>query len=123
MLKQIGIVFACIAVVVVAHANDLASWRDLKARYTIFSGIPLSDRVAPTANDRKLSILIDGQAAQEIFDSLGPDVPSCSQREGDRARAKEGVQCTYTAYPTPRGYRCWISVDLRSGKSIPALSC
>lgn len=107
-----------------AEDLPLEAWRPLQVRYTIFSGGSLADREAPTSTDRKLTILVDGHAAKEIFDSIGPDMPSsCSDEKGNRSREKQGVQCFYTARRGVKGYQCWIGVNLRTGKSIPTASC
>lgn len=107
-----------------AGTLPLEAWRPLQVRYTIFSGDSLADRDAPTSVNRKLSILVDGQAAKEIFDSIGPDMPSsCSEEKGDRNREKQGVQCAYTARRGTKGYQCWIGVNLRTGESTPTASC
>ncbi|WBS04392.1 hypothetical protein OU994_08960 [Pseudoduganella sp. SL102] len=124
MKKPLGLVLLGAAIFTLAKAAPLESWRPLQARYTIFSGLILSDREAPTPTERKLSILIEGKPAKEIFDSIGPDLRyTCSQDEGDRQRAKQGVQCTYTAEGRNKGYDCWIGIDLRTGKSIGTVSC
>jgi hypothetical protein len=79
---------------------------------------------APTVTDRKLAIAIEGQPAKEIFDSIGPDRrPTCSQDKGDRDRRKGGVQCTYSPEGNGKDYRCWIGINLRTGESIPTVSC
>jgi hypothetical protein len=120
-------------VMVVFGASSLASlaysavwsgdWRTLKGSYTIYSG-ELAERDAPTATERKMTIAVDGGAAKEIFDSIAPDVyPTCSQEKGDRERRKKGVECTYTSQGTGKGYRCWIGINLRTGDSIPTVSC
>lgn len=103
----------------------LESWRALNATYTIFSGSYLADREAPTKTDRKLTILVAGQPAKEIFDSIGPDLPeTCSMEKGDRDRLKQGVACFYNAKRgSPKGYRCWIGIDLRTGKGVHTVTC
>lgn len=124
MKTAMAILLACAATLSLAENLPLDAWRPLQVRYTIFSGDSLGDRFAPTATDRKLTILVDGQAAKEIFDSIGPDMPSsCSDKKGDRDRQKEGVQCHYVARRGAKGYQCWIGVDLRTGKSTPTASC
>lgn len=115
-----------------AHAADPSSdpyglWKPLQgAIYKLHSGI-VADRTMPTANDRKLTILLDGKTAKEIFDSIGPDLPeTCSGEQGDRLRDKKGVHCSYTAQDkgTKDGpYRCWIGLDLRTGDSVGTVSC
>lgn len=124
MKKMLGCLLAVAAGVVLASDATLDSWHTINARYTIFSGLTLADSEAPTQTDRKLAIFVEGAAAKEIFDSIGPDaVPVCRQEKGDRERAKEGVQCTYTAGGKNKGYDCWIGINLRTGKSIATVSC
>lgn len=109
-------------------AGPLGTWQPLQgATYKIFAGDSVAYAEAPTAKDRKISVLVRGQAAKEIFDSIGPDESeACSTTKGDRERNKEAVQCMYTAKaasdPT-KGYRCWIGVDLVTGRGIPTVSC
>jgi hypothetical protein len=115
-----------------AHAADPASdpyglWNPLQgAIYKVHSGI-VADRTPPTTTDRKLTFLVDGKTAKEIFDSLGPDLPeTCSGEKGDRMRDKKGIHCSYTAQDkgTKDGpYRCWIGLDLRTGDSVGTVSC
>jgi hypothetical protein len=115
-----------------AHAAAPSSdpyglWKPFQgAIYKFHSGI-VADRTAPTASDRRLTILVDGKTAKEIFDSLGSDVPdACSDAEGDRHRQKKGVDCNYTA-KDEKGkdgpYRCWIGVNLRTGDTVSTISC
>ena len=115
-----------------AHAADPSSdpyglWKPLQgAIYKVHSGI-VSDRSPPTASDRKLTVLIDGKTAKDIFDSIGPDLPeTCTGEQGDRMRDKKGIHCSYTAQDkgTKDGpYRCWIGLDLRTGDSVGTVSC
>lgn len=115
-----------------AYAADPSSdpyglWKPLQgAIYKVHSGI-VADRTPPTATDRKLTVLIDGKAAQEVFDSIGPDVPeTCSGEKGDRVRDKKGVYCSYSARlddPKDTHYRCWIGVNLRTGDTVGTVSC
>lgn len=105
-----------------ASAAGLEDWRPLRAEYVIFSGSYLAEREAPTATDRKLSVLLEGQPAKEIFDSIGPDLrDSCSAEDGGRDRRKGGVQCTYRR--KDGSYRCWVGVNLRTGSSYPTVGC
>jgi len=92
----------------------------LKANSSIYSG-GHGERVAPTKDERKLAIAIEGQAAREIFDSIYPDATvTCSDEPGERLRSKGKVACIYQ----PRaGYRCSLGVNLRTGESISGASC
>lgn len=115
-----------------AYAADPSSdpyglWKPLQgAIYKFHSGI-VADRTPPTATDRKLTVLIDGKAAREVFDSIGPDVAgTCSGEQGDRVRDKKGVHCSYSARlddPKDTHYRCWIGVNLRTGDTVGTVSC
>nr|WP_233411003.1 hypothetical protein [Rugamonas sp. CCM 8940] len=98
-------------------------WRPFHATYTIYSG-ELAERKAPTAAERTMTVAFKGQAAKDVFDSIGPDShPGCSQESGYRERNKRGVSCNYTSVGTDRGYQCWIGLNLRTGESIPTVSC
>ncbi len=115
-----------------AHAADPSSdpyglWKPLQgAIYKVHSGI-VSDRTPATASDRKLTVIVDGRSAKDIFDSIGPDLSeTCTGEQGDRMREKQGIHCSYTAQDkeTKDGpYRCWIGLDLRTGDSIGTVSC
>jgi hypothetical protein len=115
-----------------AHAADPSSdpyglWKPLQgAIYKVHSGI-VSDRTPPTASDRKLTVLVDGKMAKDIFDAIGPDLAdTCTGEQGDRMRDKKGIHCSYTAQDkgTKEGpYRCWIGLDLGTGDSIGTVSC
>lgn len=123
---------AAVIMLSIAHAATWSSdpyglWKPLQgAIYKVHSGI-VSDRTAPTATNRKLTILVDGKTAKDIFDGIGPDIPeTCSGEKGDRMRDKKGIHCSYTAQDkgTKDGpYRCWIGLDLNTGDSVGTVSC
>lgn len=85
------------------------------------------DRTPPTSHDRRLTVNFNGKTAQEVFDSLGPDLATtCSGEIGDRAREKKGIACVYTAQDakTKEGpYRCWIGLNLKTGESVQTSGC
>lgn len=120
------------ATVSATHAADPSSdpyglWKSLQgAMYKIHSG-SVADRAPPTTADRMLTVLIDGKAAKEVFDSIGPDVqPVCSGVDRDRDRRRKGIYCTYSAEDakTKDGpYRCWIGVNLVTGSAETTVSC
>lgn len=129
MRKSAMTVLAACGFVSLAFAADtLGAWQPLQqGRYKIFSGETVAYAEVPTAKDRKLSIVVKGHAAKEIFDSIGPDAREmCSSAKGDRERNRGGVQCMYTAMDANapgKGYRCWIGVDLITGQGVPTVSC
>jgi hypothetical protein len=128
------LVLGALAVLAVslARATDPSSdpsglWKPLNgAMYKLHSGI-VADRTPSTASDRRLTIIVDGKTAQEIFDSIGPDLHgTCDDVKGDRARHKKGISCTYTAKDKKDKdgpYRCWIGLNLRNGNTIGTISC
>ncbi|MGX9218740.1 hypothetical protein ACWV27_10080 [Massilia varians] len=129
MKKTAAIVLgACSVISLSFAAGPPGTWQPLQgATYKIFSGDSVAYAEAPTVKDRKISVLVRGQAAKELFDSIGPDeTEACSTTKGDRERNKKAIQCMYTAKdandPT-KGYRCWIGVDLVTGQGIPTVSC
>lgn len=101
-------------------------WRPFAGVYKIHSD-NVADRAPPTSRDRRLTVNFDGTTAKEVFDNLGPDLATtCSGETGDRARAKKGITCIYTAQDAKRKegpYRCWIGLNLKSGDTIPTLNC
>jgi hypothetical protein len=124
MRKIVWLVASAGAAFSIAYAADWSgAWRPLQASYTIYSG-ELAEREPPTATERTMAIAVEGPAAKEIFDSIGPDLhPTCSQGKGDRERRKRGVDCIYEPLGAPKGYRCWIGINLRTGESTPTVSC
>ncbi|MBB5609068.1 MULTISPECIES: hypothetical protein [unclassified Janthinobacterium] len=107
-----------------AYANDQSGWsweyKPVGGTYLIYSG-ELGDEKAPTQDDRKLAVEITGQPAKDIFDSMYPDFqPTCSGEKGDRDRRKGNLYCTF--HPGS-GYRCFIGLNLRNGKSIAGAIC
>lgn len=114
-----------------AGAADLSGdpsglWKPFPGIFKIHSGV-VADRALPTAKDRKLTVHVDGAAAREIFDSIGPDVqPTCNGGQGDRDRRRKGVYCTFDPadVKAEQGpYRCWIGVNLVTGEAENNVSC
>ena len=108
-------------------AEPINGWKSIRGAIYLIHGGSLADRQAATVSDRKLSILVDGPPAKEIFDAIGPDLPdACSGESGDRARDKKGVYCSYSVQDkaSKEGpYRCWIGIDLRTGDRVGTVGC
>lgn len=124
MTKLAGLIACAGAALSVAYAAEWSGeWKPLRASYTIYSG-ELEEREAPTTDERTMTIVIEGPTAKEIFDSIAPDLrQTCSQIKGDRERRKKGVNCIYESQGSAKGYRCWIGLNLRTGESVPTVSC
>lgn len=88
--------------------------------YSIYSG-QLGEKTAATASDRKIAIEITGKPAKEMFDSMYRDFqPTCSGEKGDRDRRKGNLCCSFSPGV---GHRCFLGVDLRTGKTIAGARC
>lgn len=123
----IGIVGIVASLETSANPDDPSGlWKKIPAMYKVHSG-GVSDRVGATRSDRKLTVLITGQPAKEVFDNIGVDVRNpCESGPKDRVRAKKGVYCQYEAEladPRDHHYRCWIGIDLRTGNTSQTVSC
>lgn len=108
------------------NAEETSKWTGANrpltsASYLIYSG-EVGDRRPPTNSDKKLAIAIRGQAARQIFETIGPDVKgvSCSAENGERMRSKGEIWCSYM--PSD-GYMCFLGFDLRTGQPHPGGSC
>ena len=51
----------------------LFSYQSLKGHYAIYGG-SLSDPQPPTRKDKRIAFWIDGKAAKQLFDAMGPDL-------------------------------------------------
>jgi len=123
-MKKYLVVLGATALLSLSYAaeqtNRPAPYRAVKGEYTIYSG-DLDDQQAPTRDDRKLSFIIEGPAAKEIFNAMPPDdKQTCSGEKGARSRSKENVWCTFNPGD---GYTCYFGFDLRTGKSIAGGIC
>jgi hypothetical protein len=102
------------------QAHSPAPYRPFKGDYTIYSG-ELGDQQAPTREDRKLSLIIEGPPAKDIFNAMPPDdKETCSGEKGARSRSKGNVWCTFNRSD---GYTCYLGFDLKTGKSIAGGTC
>lgn len=121
-MKQTVLIIGATALVSLAYATAAdwpAPYRPFNGKYTIYSG-ELGDQQAPTRDDRKLSFIIEGQPAKDIFDSMYPDDKETCGSEGARGRTKGNAWCTYQPR---RGYKCYFGFDLRTGQSIGGGVC
>jgi hypothetical protein len=124
MKKLILVACAC-ALPMACASNSAVGWyekfKPLKATYLIYSGEP-DERAAPTKTDRKIAIIVEGDPAKEVFDSLYPDAKgvTCTTEKGERLRRRGDVWCSYR--PSD-GYRCFMGFNLRTGQAHSGASC
>jgi hypothetical protein len=107
-----------------ATATGHAAWRftfqPFQGRYSIYGG-SLADPEAPSARSKKIAFSINGKAAQQMFDAMGPDLKSvCDSENGTRFRQRAELVCSY--HPTD-GYECNFGFDLAEGRSIGGSVC
>jgi len=123
-MKRFLFTGAAAAMFTLAHASDTpaspAPYLALKGTYSVYSG-ELGNQTAPTRRDRKVSFIIEGKAAKDIFDAIASDDKlTCSGNKGARSRTKGSMWCTYEP---GEGYTCYFGVDLSTGKSIAGGIC
>lgn len=117
VLIIVGLFAVCIAALAAQWAFE---FRPVTAQMAIYSG-GLGDPGMPTAQDAKVSFHVQGKAARELFDHLGPDVKSeCNSDSKTRVRLKERLLCVqYSKSDTS----CYFGFDLKDGKSIGGSIC
>lgn len=107
-----------------AFSQGTKAWewlvRPAETKYVIYGG-SLGDTTAPTRNDIHVAFYVQGRAAKDMFEAMGPDRKDvCGVGEGARIREKDNLSCVYRPGD---GYRCDFGFDLRSGKSIGGSIC
>lgn len=107
-----------------SHGAPEWQWRHKKLSgvYGVYGG-ELGDPVAPSRQDSKIMFAIDGQAAKELFDAIGPDIKDqCTAGTKIRMRMKdqEHLSCQRSENAE---YFCNFGFDLRTGKSIGGVVC
>lgn len=94
--------------------------KPLKGDYYVYGG-SIEDKTPPTPKDRKLSLMLTGPLAQDLFDHIGPDAKdACSVGPSYRERNRGDLTCTWTK---EHGYSCYFGLDVPTGKSIRGSIC
>jgi hypothetical protein len=124
MGKFLALVVLLLSSLVTAFGADKSpsGHTKLDGVYRIYGG-GLGDPVAPTAKDKKIMFSLEGKAAKDMFESMGPDVKdACTGESGDRVRKKDdgNLFCSKTEAGE---YFCNFGFDLRTGKSIGGIVC
>ena len=98
------------------------SYRTAHVKFAMFGG-GLGDPLPPSANDTKIAFELRGDAARQMFDSIGPDkADACGGTTGERFRSRddERLVCTRSARAQ---YTCYFGFDLKTGHSIGGSIC
>ena len=94
-----------------SHATTPNKWdgdfHPAKVSYLAYSGT-LGEKEPPKAGKQKLSLMIEGQIAQELFESLGPDQKQAcgGETSGVRIRQRGDVSCSYDRNAKASHYTC-----------------
>jgi len=114
-----------IALASVAHAGDSNSQgrylaKPLTGDFYVYGG-SIGDSTPPTEKDRKLSLMVTGPLAKDLFDHLGSDLKeACGAGPDQRERSKGDLSCLWTKR---EGYSCYFGIDVQTGKSMRGLTC
>ncbi|MFY3383925.1 hypothetical protein [Paracidovorax sp. MALMAid1276] len=104
-----------------AIAADWAfGYRPIQAHMAVYSG-GLGDPAPPTGQEAKVSFHVQGAAARELFDRMGPDAKDvCGADATTRVRRRDQLECIrYSA----SNHSCYFGFDLKTGKSIGGSIC
>lgn len=109
----------------IAHADDKKERgrylaKSLKGDYYVYGG-SIGDSTPPTEKDRKLSLMVTGPLAKDLFDHIGPDAKeACGAGPDHRERDRGDLTCIWTK---DDGYSCYFGLNVRTGKSMPGVTC
>lgn len=91
----------------------------LKGDYYVYGGT-MSEMLPPTTKDRKVSFMINGPLAKDLFNQIGPDAKhACSAEAGYHERRKGDLVCILDE----DGYSCYFGLDVTTGKSTYGVIC
>lgn len=96
--------------------------KPLQGDYYAYSGT-LAEMAPPTLKDRKVSFMLTGRLAKDMFNQIGPDVTkedACSSSPDYRERRRGDLDCIFTKED---GYSCYIGLNVATGKSRSAALC
>lgn len=92
----------------------------LKGDYYMYGGT-IGDKTASTLKDKKVSIMLTGGLARDLFDHIGPDAKhACGAGADHRERQRGDLSCNWTKID---GYSCYIGINANTGKSMRGSAC
>jgi hypothetical protein len=99
------------------------SYAAFKGEYLVYSGA-LGEVAAPTRGNRKAALVLHGEVARDLFESIGPDLKdACGTPAGLRVRQKGDLDCSHDKGNRSSPYICRFGIDLRTGKSTSGAIC
>lgn len=121
-IQQLYPLILLLTLPIAAADSDLGPYLQTSASYRLYGGGP-GDPIAPKSNDKKVAFSIEGSAAKQIFDAIGPDKRGlCTEGSGMRVRHKDSEKLTCTR-SKKNDYVCSFGFDLVTGKSIGGSIC
>lgn len=94
--------------------------KPLTGDFYVYGG-SIGDSTPPTEKDRKLSLMVTGPLAKDLFDHLGPDLKeACGAGPDQRERNKGDLTCLWVK---GEGYSCYFGLDVNTGKSMSGTVC
>lgn len=121
---KLSLIVAAASLCCVSIAQAISSWdlvyKPLKGQFGVIGGA-IGDPYAPALRDKKILFSMEGHAAKEMFDAIGPDIKdTCGTEDGGRVRQKDSLSCRYRKSD---GYVCDFGLDLMTGKTVPGSTC
>jgi hypothetical protein len=94
--------------------------KPLTGDYYVYGGSP-GDSTPPTPKDRKVSFMLTGPLAKELFDHIGRDAKvECKPSPDYRERRRGDLTCAWTRAD---GHSCYVGLDAQTGKSMGDYIC
>lgn len=104
------------------YIANAQAYKPIEARYLLYSGA-IGDPMPVEQNNAKLALAITGDAAEEIFQQIGPDLKDeCDAGNESRFRAN-GNGSVACQYHLQDGYLCYLGIDLVKGMPVSASVC
>jgi hypothetical protein len=120
MKKYLFIAAGLTSIAAAIAAEWAFEYKPTNTQMVIYSG-GLADPAMPTAQEAKASFYVQGKAARDLFDHMGPDVKNeCDFDPKVRVRKKENLQCVRHSKSE---HSCYFGFDLRNGKSVQGSIC
>ena len=123
-IHDVKLVVATLSLCYVSLAKAIPSWdlvyKPIHGHFGVIGG-SIGDPYAPTLRDKKVLFSLEGTAAKEMFDAIGPDIKgTCGTEDGGRVRQKQSLSCRYRK---GEGHVCDFGLDLTTGKTVPGSTC
>lgn len=94
--------------------------KPLMGDHYVYGGSP-GDPTPPTPSDRKVSFMLIGPLAKELFGHIGRDSKTeCKPSPEYRERRRGDLTCSWTKV---YGHSCYFGLDAKSGKSMDDYDC